>query len=127
MSLYKQAKDQLIRLILGKNAAPQGLVDLNHYFRTYGPINFRHEVQEDGSIIAISVNFLHGTIITRANRIGELDENVKDAILTAFEVPSSYAEVAGVHRVGSEKTNPACTEASEMNVECREETQYAFA
>ena len=100
MSLYKQAKDHLIRLILGKNVAPQGLVELNHYFRMYGPINFRHETQEDGSIVAISENFRYGSIITRADKLDGLDENVKDAILTAFEVPSSYAKDAGVHRVG---------------------------
>ncbi len=98
MSFYKQAKDHLIRLMLGKDAVPSGLADLNHYFRTYGAINFRSEKQEDGSIVAISENFQYGSIVTSAKTQKELDEKVKDAILTAFEVPSSYAKEAGVHR-----------------------------
>lgn len=103
MSIYKQAKDQLARLVLGGEFAPQGLVELNHYFRFNGPITFRHEKQEDGSIVAISENFRYGSIITSAENTEELDEKVKDAILTAFEVPSSYAKEAGVHRVGEKE------------------------
>ena len=30
----------------------------------------------------------------------ELDKNIKDAILTSFEIPSSYAKEAKIHRVG---------------------------
>jgi len=103
MSFYKQAKDQLVKLALGGATAPRGLVELNHYFRVYDPITFRHEKQEDGSIIAISQNFRYGSIITQAENKNELDEKVKDAILTAFEVPSSYAKEAGVHRVGEKE------------------------
>lgn len=103
MTLLKQTKDRLVKLALGSNTAPQGLVELNHYFRTYGPINFRHEAQEDGSIVAISEDFRFGSIITHAETSNELDEKVKDAILTAFEVPSSYAKEAGVHRVGEKE------------------------
>lgn len=103
MSLFKQLKNHLAKLVLGSNIAPRGLVELNHYFRFYGPIKFQHEKQEDGSIIAISQNFRYGSIVTRAEREGELDEKVKDAILTAFEVPSSYAKEAGVRRVGEKE------------------------
>lgn len=103
MSLQKQAKDQLYRLVFGMSAPPPGLLELNHYFRFYGPIAFRSEKQEDGSVVALSKNFRYGSIITRADRLEELDEKVKDAILTAFEVPSSYAKEAGVHRVGAEE------------------------
>ena len=103
MSLYKQAKDQFIRFFLGKDAVPSGLAELNHYFRVYKQINFRHEQQEDGSLVAISENFHFGSIITAAKKPEELDENVKDAILTAFEVPSSYAKEAGIHRVGEKE------------------------
>ena len=99
MSLYKQAKDQLIRAMLGKSSVPSGLVELNRYFRIYGPIHFRHDAQEDGSIVAISEDFRYGSIVTSGKDQAELDEKVKDAILTAFEVPSSYAKEAGVHRV----------------------------
>ncbi len=99
MGLYKQVKDQFIRSMLGKNVVPSGLAELNRYFRTYGPINFRPEKQEDGSIVAISENFRYGSIVTSGKNKHELDENIKDAILTAFEVPSSYAKEAEVHRV----------------------------
>ena len=85
--------------MLGRDAKPSGLVDLNGYFRLYGPINFRPEKQTDGSIVVISENFRYGTIITHANKPEELDAKVVDAILTAFEVPSSYAQEASVHRV----------------------------
>lgn len=103
MSLQKQFKDHVFRLVFGKSALPPGLVELNHYFRFYGPIHFRPETQEDGSIVAVSENFRYGSIITQAQRPEELDEKVADAILTAFEVPSAYAKEAGVHKVGSEE------------------------
>lgn len=103
MSFYKELKDQLIRALLGKNSVPSGLVELHHYFRSFGPINFREEKQEDGSIVAISTDFRYGSIITSARHQGDLDRKVEDAILTAFEVPSSYAKEAGVHRLGDLK------------------------
>lgn len=99
MSLSKQARDWLIRIMLGKNAVPSGLSELNNYFRHHGSIKFHEEKQEDGTIVAVSENFLFGKIITTADTQAELDEKVKDAILTAFEVPSSYAKEAGIHRV----------------------------
>ncbi len=98
MSLYKQTKDQFIKLLLGKASVPSGLADLHHYFRTYEPITFRMEKQEDGSIVAISENFQYGSIITHAQHTNELNDKIKDAILTAFDVPSSYAKEAAVRR-----------------------------
>lgn len=98
MSLYKQTKDQLIKFMLGKASVPSGLSELNHYFRVYGPIHFRHEIQDDGAIVAISDNFRYGTIITSAQSVDQLDEKVRDAILTAFDVPSSYAKEAAIKR-----------------------------
>lgn len=103
MSLYKECKDRLIRALLGKNSVPSGLSELHHYFRVFGPINFREEKQEDGSIVAISTDFRYGSIITSARRQDELDVKVKDAILTAFEVPSSYAKEASVQRLDEKK------------------------
>ena len=102
MSLYKQAKDRLARFLLGSEVAPQGLVELNQYFRLYGPINFQGERQEDGSIVAVSQNFRYGSIVTHADSQEELYEKIKDAILTAFEVPASFAEDAAIHRIGEE-------------------------
>lgn len=99
MSLYKQFKDHVVRFILGKGTVPSGLADLNYYFRMYGPIKFRPDRQDDGSIIVVSENFRYGSIITRAENEIELEKKIKDAILTAFEVPSSYEKEAGVRRI----------------------------
>ncbi len=99
MSFQKKFKDRLIRFLLGKNSVPSGLAELHHYFRSYGPIQFRYEKQEDGSFIAVSENFRHGSIVTHAGDRRALDGKIEDAILTAFEVPSSYASDAAVHRV----------------------------
>ena len=98
MALTKQLKDHLIKILLGKEAVPSGLAELSNYFRFYGPIYFQFETQEDGSIIAISKNFRCGSIVSQAKDKDHLDEKVKDAILTAFEVPSSYAKEAHVCR-----------------------------
>ena len=103
MSLQKQAKDYLIKFMLGSASVPSGLVDLHHYFRMYEPISFRYEIQEDGSIVAISNNFRYGSIITHADSSAELDDKIIDAILTAFSVPSSYAKEAGVHRTDAKE------------------------
>ncbi len=100
MSFYKQTKDALIRALIGKNAIPSGLFEMSRYFGLYRTINFHYERQQDGSIVALSTDFKHGSIITSGKDPKELDEKIKDAILTAFEVPSSYAKDVGVHREG---------------------------
>ncbi len=102
MSLSKQAKDWMIKMLLGKATVPVGLADLNNYFRVHGAIKFHDEKQDDGSIVVISENFVFGKIITRVETLSELDERVKDAILTAFDVPSSYSKEAGIQRVSGE-------------------------
>ena len=103
MSIAKQVKDQVVRLLLQGSTVPSGLAELHHYFRLYDPIHFRHEKQGDGLIVAVSENFRYGSIITSAAREEELDAKITDAILTAFEVPSSYAKDAGVHRIDERK------------------------
>ncbi len=100
MSMYKQVKDRLIRLVLGTASVPSGLAELHHYFRSYGPIRFQLEPQQDGSVVALSKNFRYGSIITRADDVQALEGQVEDAILTAFSVPSFYAKEADIHRVG---------------------------
>ncbi len=97
MGIIKIAKDQLSRILLGKNAVPRGLVELNRYFRIYGPIHFKQH-KEDGTVVAVSTNFQYGSIITHGRDSKELDSNIKDAILTSFEIPSSYAKEAGIRR-----------------------------
>lgn len=95
MSLIKQTRDYLGKLILGKTTVPKGLFELEHYFNIYGPITFNEE-KRDGKIIAISTNFRFGSIITSGKDKIELEKNIKDAILTSFEIPSSYAKEAGI-------------------------------
>ncbi len=107
MGFLKQAKDQVARLLLGSTSVPSGLAELNRYFYLHGPIDFKFEKQEDGSYVALSDNFLYGSIITHAERLDQLDAKIKDAILTAFEVPSSYQKEAGVHRLMEGKYAPA--------------------
>jgi len=99
MPLLKKTKDNLIKLLLGSSAVPRGLFKMGEYFRHNGPINFKRE-QGDGAIIAISTNFRYGSIVTSGKDEKELDSNIKDAILTSFDVPSSYAKEASVNKVG---------------------------
>lgn len=99
MSIYKLAKDKFVRLLLGKSSVPSGLAELNRYFRLFGPIQFRVEKQGDGSLLVLSENFRFGSIITHATREEDVEERIKDALLTAFEVPSSYAKEAGIRQV----------------------------
>ena len=99
MSLTKKTRDYVIKAILGNKVVPRGLFELNEYFRHYHGINFRYEKKE-GLIIALSTNFRFGSIITSGKNEEELDKNIKDAILTSFEIPSSYAKEAKIQKVG---------------------------
>lgn len=102
MSITKQIKDYIIKITLGDAIVPRGLYDSREYFRQFGPISFEH-IDSGDHIIARSTNFKWGTIITEGRNIKDLDSNVEDAILTAFEIPSSYTKEAGIHKVGSLK------------------------
>lgn len=99
MAIIKKAKDNLIKLLLGGSAVPRGLFEMGEYFRHNGSINFRRE-KGDGSIIAVSTNFRYGSIVTSGKDEKELDKNIRDAILTSFEIPSSYAKEASIKKVG---------------------------
>jgi len=101
MSAIKQAKDYIVKLFWDGKSVPTELFDLSQYFRNYGPIEF--ECKKEGDrIIAVSKNFRYGSIITSARDLKELDDNIKDAILTSFEVPSSYAKEAALNKTNSE-------------------------
>jgi len=102
MTFVKQIKDHLIKLLLGKSIVPRGLFELDQYFRLYGPIRFVHHKEKDATI-AISQNFRYGSIVTSGKDEKELDANIKDAILTSFEVPSSYAKEAKIRKEGAEE------------------------
>lgn len=108
MSIIKQLKDNLIKRISGKDFVPPGLVELQRYARQFGAINFKFEKSED-TTIAMSTNFRYGSIITSGRTADELDENIKDAILTSFEIPSSYAKEAQIHKLGNSKAGEYAT------------------
>jgi len=99
MSTIKKAKNQLLKLVFGKSIVPRGLFELNQYFRLNGPIGFEHKKSKN-SIMARSINFRYGSIVTSGKDQKELDKNIKDAILTSFEIPSSYAGEAKIVKEG---------------------------
>ena len=108
MSIRKGAKDYIVKALLGTSSVPRGLFELNQYFRHYGAINFdKHK--EDNLIVAVSYDFRFGSIVTSGANEDELDEKIKDAILVAFGVPSSYRKEAGVVRVGEKQDAYALT------------------
>jgi hypothetical protein len=106
MSIIKQAKDNLIKFCIcslnGRNYVPRELLDMFRYFKNYGPIKFKFN-QEENRIVAVSTNFIHGSIVTSGKNVKELDENIKDAILTSFEIPSSYAKEADIRKASELK------------------------
>ena len=102
MNLLKVTKDQVARLLLGKAVVPAELLELSTYFRRFKEINFEQH-KEDGLIVAVSTNFKYGTIIAHGRNQEELDNDTRDAILTAFGVPSAYQKEADLRRVGERK------------------------
>jgi hypothetical protein len=104
MGYAKIIKDWLFKAYLQHHKiVPSGLVELQKYFRNNGAITFSQH-QEDGLIVAVSENYRYGSIVTSAETEEELDANIKDAILTSFGIPSSYAKEADVRREGAEKS-----------------------
>ena len=103
MSLMKQAKDYItkkfISYINNHKYVPKELFDMMRYFKNYGAIKFEFKKEKD-SIVAISTNFIYGSIVTSGKDEKELDENIKDAILTSFDIPSSYAKEANIKKEG---------------------------
>lgn len=99
MSIFKIVKDYIIKFLLGSKTMPQGLFELSQYCRKFGGIHFDYK-KENETLIAISDGFKLGSIVTSGKDEKELDKNIKDAILTFFEIPSSYSKEAGVCKVG---------------------------
>ena len=102
MSITKQIKDQIIKNILGADVVPRELFDLHEYFRQNGAIHFEFH-KEDGKTVAVSKNFRLGSIVTSGKNKNELDKNIKDAILTSFELPAVYKKEAGLYNKNSNK------------------------
>lgn len=104
MKPLKVFKDYIVKYTFGAaNITPRGLYDMSEYFRRNRGIDFDFHKSEDGTILAVSTNFRYGSIITEAKNENELDKKVRDAIMTSFEVPSSYSKEANIRRVGAEK------------------------
>lgn len=103
MAILKEAKDYIAKRLAPRGYVPRGLVELSDYFRHYDVIEFRYERGLDGRLIAVSNNFRFGSIITSGKDQEELDRNIKDAILTSFEIPSAYAPEAKLHKTGESK------------------------
>lgn len=101
MSIIKQTKDYAQKIFLGEDFVPVGLFEISQYFRSNAPIEFDRK-NEGGEIVVISKNFRYGSIITTGKTEEELDKNIKDAILTSFDIPSCYARKVKLHKVGSE-------------------------
>lgn len=82
--------------IATKNQAHNRLEDMLVELRGRG-INFNIEkIEEDGQVyfVAKSVDYPRGAIITSGYTVEELDYNIKDAIFSAFEVPSRFCHPA---------------------------------
>jgi len=103
MNIIKVTKDQIFKWLLGKRIVPKELFELSQYFGLYGAIGFKYTNSEDGNIIVKSTNFRYGSIITSGKDMKELDKNIKDAILTSFEVPSVYMTKTRLHKIGTEE------------------------
>ena len=99
MNILKVIKDWLARreLVLFKgDVLPAELFDLYDYFRfSADGINFAIRKDKDSDMwVAESVGFRQGSIITTGRTEAELEKNMRDAILTAFSIPSSYMKEA---------------------------------
>ena len=96
MLYIKIINDYIRKAVLPKGYVPEGLVELLRYSRNYGSIKFNFTKSQDGFIVAESENFRYGSIVTSGKDDKELDTNIKDAILTAFSIPSSYSKEAKI-------------------------------
>jgi hypothetical protein len=106
MKPLKILQDYAAKTLMGTRVVPEGLVEMQRYFRIYGPIHFKYH-KEDERTVAVSDNFHFGSIITSGKNAEELDRNIKDAILTAFEIPSAYAKEAKICRADEAVTKYA--------------------
>ncbi|PIZ99727.1 MAG: hypothetical protein COX77_00615 [Candidatus Komeilibacteria bacterium CG_4_10_14_0_2_um_filter_37_10] len=104
INIIKIIKDYIKKEIWdNKDLGPRGLFELSEYMRHFSSIRFDYHNNEDGSITAVSSGFLYGSIITNGKNLQDLDRNIKDAILTSFEIPSVYYKEAHIERVGTEQ------------------------
>lgn len=91
MNIVKILKDKVARKLSGESYIPESLFTYSEYFRNFHSINFTFHT-EGGVLVAVSTDFKYGSIVTSGKSQVELDKNIKDAILTSFEIPSVYAD-----------------------------------
>lgn len=96
--MFKYIKDSLTKYLVGSDCLPEEVFEASEYFRHFDGINFDIK-EEDGLYLAQSTNYNCGSIITSGRNLKELDKNIKDAILTAFSVPSVYADKLKIQNV----------------------------
>ena len=99
MRITKVIKDYIVKKLRFGNSVPRELFELSDYFRHFNSISFEYKKGDDGRLIAVSSNFRYGSIVASGKDIEDLEKNVKDAILTAFDVPSVYNKEANVKKV----------------------------
>ncbi len=92
----KEVKDNIIKFISGSDLVPRELLEVHDYFRLNKAINFEFH-EENGGIMAVSKDFRHGSIVTFGKNYKDLDEKIKDAILTSFDLPSAYKNEASIY------------------------------
>ncbi len=100
--MMKFIRDKAAKALFSGFYIPEGLLEWKLYSRDFGGINFRIEEKEN-VFVASSKNFRHGSIITTGESREDLEENIRDAILTAFEIPSSYAKEASIVKEGERR------------------------
>lgn len=93
-------KKSILKKLYGDRYVPRELFELHNYFRHYQSITFTQE-NKGNSIIAISTNFRYGSIVTSGKNQKELDQNIQDAILTSFDLPSAYVSEATIVKEGA--------------------------
>jgi hypothetical protein len=98
MKLLQRIQSQ----IATKSQAHDKLEDMLIELRGRG-INFNiQKVEEEGQVyyVAKSVDYPRGSIITSGSNVKELENNIKDAIFTAFEVPARFCHPALINIKG---------------------------
>lgn len=101
MNISKFIKDIFRSVFNGKDY--KGLYELSEYFRQHGPINFEYHKENDDVVVAVSTNFAYGSIVTSGKDDRDLDKNIKDAILTSFDLSSIYLEDSKLYKIGEKK------------------------
>ncbi|MEA2113552.1 MAG: hypothetical protein U9P63_02755 [Patescibacteria group bacterium] len=99
MKITKVIKDYIIKKLRFGDSVPRELFELSDYFRHFKSINFEYKKGNDNRLIAVSDNFRYGSIVASGKDMKDLEKNIKDAILTAFDVPSVYDKEADIKKV----------------------------